>query len=89
MDAIKVDASVKERLVAQAVLSLQIRQKFSLEQILMHGLINHVGAAWYGQAATAPLFVACRRQDRQGGRQGGVCAARRACARQLLARQEP
>lgn len=52
-DAIKVDASVKERLVAQAVLSLQIRQKFSFEQIPMHGLIIMSGPPGTGKTTLA------------------------------------
>lgn len=52
-DAIKVDASVKERLVAQAVLSLQMRQKFSFEQIPMHGLILMSGPPGTGKTTLA------------------------------------
>ncbi|MBS3651952.1 AAA family ATPase [Pseudaminobacter sp. 19-2017] len=52
-DAIKLDASVKERLVAQAVLSLQMRQKFSFEQIPMHGLILMSGPPGTGKTTLA------------------------------------
>ena len=52
-DAIKVDASVKERLVAQGVLSLQMRQKFSFEQIPMHGLIIMSGPPGTGKTTLA------------------------------------
>ncbi|MER9951861.1 AAA family ATPase [Mesorhizobium sp. M0047] len=52
-DAIKVDASVKERLVAQAVLSLQMRQKFSFEQVPMHGLIIMSGPPGTGKTTLA------------------------------------
>lgn len=52
-DAIKVDASVKERLVAQAILSLQIRQKFTFEQVPMHGLIIMSGPPGTGKTTLA------------------------------------
>lgn len=52
-DAIKVDASVKERLVSQAVLSLQMRQKFSFEQVPMHGLIIMSGPPGTGKTTLA------------------------------------
>lgn len=52
-DAIKVDASVKERLVAQAVLSLQMRQKFSFEQVPIHGLIVMSGPPGTGKTTLA------------------------------------
>jgi len=52
-DAIKVDASVKQRLVAQAVLSLQMRQKFSFEQVPMHGLIIMSGPPGTGKTTLA------------------------------------
>ena len=52
-DSIKVDASVKERLVAQAVLSLQMRQKFSFEQVPMHGLIIMSGPPGTGKTTLA------------------------------------
>lgn len=52
-DTIKVDASVKERLVAQAVLSLQMRQKFSFEQVPMHGLIIMSGPPGTGKTTLA------------------------------------
>ncbi|RWD79173.1 MAG: AAA family ATPase [Mesorhizobium sp.] len=52
-DAIKVDVAVKERLVAQAVLSLQMRQKFSFEQIPMHGLILMSGPPGTGKTTLA------------------------------------
>jgi len=52
-DAIKVETSVKERLVAQAVLSLQMRQKFSFEQVPMHGLIIMSGPPGTGKTTLA------------------------------------
>lgn len=52
-DAIKVEASVKERLVAQAILSLQMRQKFSFEQVPMHGLIIMSGPPGTGKTTLA------------------------------------
>ncbi|MGR7995074.1 AAA family ATPase [Xanthobacter sp. ZOL 2024] len=52
-DAIKVDASVKERLVAQAVLSLRMRQIFSFEQVPMHGLIVMSGPPGTGKTTLA------------------------------------
>ena len=52
-DAIKVDASVKERLVSQAVFSLQMRQKFSFEQVPMHGLIIMSGPPGTGKTTLA------------------------------------
>lgn len=52
-DAIKVEASVKERLVAQAILSLQMRQKFTFEQVPMHGLIIMSGPPGTGKTTLA------------------------------------
>ncbi|HEY8264850.1 MAG TPA: AAA family ATPase [Methyloceanibacter sp.] len=52
-DVIKVEASVKERLVAQAILSLQMRQKFTFEQVPMHGLIIMSGPPGTGKTTLA------------------------------------
>jgi SpoVK/Ycf46/Vps4 family AAA+-type ATPase len=52
-DAIKLDASIKERLVAQALLSLSIRQDFAFEDIPLHGLILLQGLPGTGKTTLA------------------------------------
>ncbi|MET3649832.1 AAA family ATPase [Phyllobacterium ifriqiyense] len=52
-DAIKVNPMVKERLLSQAILSLQMRQKFSFEQVPMHGLILMSGPPGTGKTTLA------------------------------------
>ena len=51
--AITADAGVKDRLVAQAVLSLQLRQHFSFEVMPLHGLIVLSGAPGTGKTTLA------------------------------------
>jgi pachytene checkpoint protein 2 len=52
-DAIKIDDSVKQRLVAQALLSLQLRQRYSFEKMPMHGLIVLSGPPGTGKTTLA------------------------------------
>ena len=52
-DAIKIEPAVKERLVAQALLSLQLRQKFSFDEMPLHGLIVMSGPPGTGKTTLA------------------------------------
>lgn len=52
-DAIKIDASAKQRLVAQAVLSLQLRQNYAFEAMPVHGLIVLSGPPGTGKTTLA------------------------------------
>lgn len=52
-DAIKVDSGIKDRLVAQALLSIQLRQSFSFEQMPVHGLIVLAGPPGTGKTTLA------------------------------------
>ena len=52
-DAIKVDEAVKNRLVAQAVLSLQLRHQYSFEDMPLHGLIVLSGPPGTGKTTLA------------------------------------
>jgi pachytene checkpoint protein 2 len=52
-NTIKVDAGVKERLVAQSLLSLQLRQHYSFEAMPMHGLIVLSGPPGTGKTTLA------------------------------------
>ncbi|MER8536862.1 AAA family ATPase [Mesorhizobium sp. M1005] len=52
-NTIKVDAGVKERLVAQSLLSLQLRQHYSFEVMPMHGLIVLSGPPGTGKTTLA------------------------------------
>lgn len=51
--AIKVAESVRERLLAQSVLALQLRQKFSFESMPVHGLIVLTGVPGTGKTTLA------------------------------------
>ena len=52
-DAIKISSEVKNRLVAQSLLSLQLRQKFSFEVMPVHGLIVMAGPPGTGKTTLA------------------------------------
>jgi SpoVK/Ycf46/Vps4 family AAA+-type ATPase len=52
-DAIKIEDSVKQRLVAQAVLSLQLRQNYAFEAMPVHGLIVLSGPPGTGKTTLA------------------------------------
>ena len=52
-DAIAIDKAVKERLLAQALLTLQVRQKLPFEQAPLHGLILLVGPPGTGKTLLA------------------------------------
>lgn len=52
-NAIKIDPAVKERLVAQALLSLQLRQKFGFDEMPLHGLIVMSGPPGTGKTTLA------------------------------------
>lgn len=52
-NAIKVEPTVKERLVAQALLSLQLRQKFTFDEMPLHGLIVMSGPPGTGKTTLA------------------------------------
>lgn len=52
-DAIKIDGSVRTRLVAQALLALQLRQHFSFERMPVHGLIVLAGPPGTGKTTLA------------------------------------
>lgn len=51
--AIKLPGNVKERLVAQSLLALQLRQKFSFESMPVHGLIVLAGPPGTGKTTVA------------------------------------
>ena len=52
-DAIKLPNSVRERLIAQSVLALQLRQKFPFESLPVHGLIVLSGSPGTGKTTLA------------------------------------
>ncbi|TCR76786.1 ATPase family protein associated with various cellular activities (AAA) [Rhizobium sp. BK376] len=52
-DSIKIDRAVKDRLVAQSVLSLQLRQSFPFELMPIHGLIVLSGSPGTGKTTLA------------------------------------
>lgn len=52
-DAIKVPASTRTRLVAQALLALQLRREFSFEEIPIHGLLVLSGPPGTGKTTLA------------------------------------
>lgn len=52
-DAIKISGEVKKRLVAQSLLSFQLRQKFSFEVMPVHGLIVMAGPPGTGKTTLA------------------------------------
>lgn len=52
-DSIKIEKKVRERLVAQTILALQLRQKFSFEAVPIHGLITLSGPPGTGKTTLA------------------------------------
>src|SRR5262245_17441671 len=51
--AIKIDEAVRERLLAQALLSLTVRQQLSFEQAPLHGLVLLEGPPGTGKTSLA------------------------------------